>query len=202
MFTPWRRPPPTQDSAGTALSGTPPPAQPSPHTTDKGTTVPQRANLTQTACAHPQWGVQAQGQRPMCWIGIHVFLWRTYKNTNNVFRLVDPVYDMDTYLLKGIHETGWTWIEYRILFLVPHIQHVGSALSRRGACGSIKGHRVWEVVRTVAAPPSIVVEWGGVVLRVVVCGVVLVVCCRGLLCHVFVCVTCFSSYKELRLPSS
>ena len=54
MFTPWRRPPPTQDSAGTALSGTPPPAQPSPHTTDKGTTVPQRANLTQTACAHPQ----------------------------------------------------------------------------------------------------------------------------------------------------
>ena len=35
--------------------------------------------------------------------------------------------------------------------------------------------RVWEVVRTVAAPPSIVVK-RRVVLRVVVCGVVLVVC--------------------------
>ena len=35
--------------------------------------------------------------------------------------------------------------------------------------------RVWEVVRTVAAPPSIVVKCVGVVLRVVVCGVVLVV---------------------------
>jgi len=34
--------------------------------------------------------------------------------------------------------------------------------------------RVW-VVRTAAAPPSIVVKYGGVVLRVVVCGVVLVV---------------------------
>jgi len=37
--------------------------------------------------------------------------------------------------------------------------------------------RVWEVVRTVAEPPSIVVKCGGVVLRVVVCGVVLVVPC-------------------------
>jgi len=36
--------------------------------------------------------------------------------------------------------------------------------------------RVWEVVRTVAAPPSIVVKCVGVVLRVVVYGVVLVVC--------------------------
>ena len=36
--------------------------------------------------------------------------------------------------------------------------------------------RVCEVVRTVAAPP-IFVKCGGVVLRVVVCGVVLVVCC-------------------------
>jgi len=41
--------------------------------------------------------------------------------------------------------------------------------------------RVWEVVRTVAAPPSIVVKCGGVVLRVIVCGVVLVVSCVVLL---------------------
>jgi len=53
---------------------------------------------------------------------------------------------------------------------------------------------VWEVVRTVAAPPSIVVKCGGVVvLRVVVCGVVLVVSCVVWCCSccVFVCVTCF-----------
>ena len=37
---------------------------------------------------------------------------------------------------------------------------------------------VWEVVRTVAAPPSIVIKCGGgVVLRVVVCGVVIVISC-------------------------
>ena len=78
---------------------------------------------------------------------------------------------------------------------------------------------MWEVVRTVAAPPSIVVRCGGAVLRVVVCGVVLVVscvvvvwCCSCrvvccvvvvlfLLCHVVccsccmsVCVTCLSSH--------
>ena len=58
--------------------------------------------------------------------------------------------------------------------------------------------RVWKVVRTVAALPSIVVKCGGgVVLRVVVCGVVLVLscvwCCS---CCVFVCVTCFSSYRD------
>jgi len=61
--------------------------------------------------------------------------------------------------------------------------------------------RVWEVVRTVAAPPSIIVKCGGVFLRVVVCGGVLVVSCRVLcvsvrvrvvcLCGVvFVCVSC------------
>ena len=58
--------------------------------------------------------------------------------------------------------------------------------------------RVWEVVRTVAAPPSIVVKCAGVVLRVFLC-VVLVVscvvwCCS---CRMFVCVTCFSSYSYL-----
>jgi len=47
--------------------------------------------------------------------------------------------------------------------------------------------RVLEVVRTVAAPPSIVVKCGGVVLRVVVCGVVLVVSCV-VLCLLCVCV--------------
>jgi len=70
----------------------------------------------------------------------------------------------------------------------------------------------------IAAPPSIVVKCGGVVLRVVVCGVVLVVSCvvsfllcvcvcdlflflRAALklccsCCVFVCMTVFSSYRR------
>jgi len=47
---------------------------------------------------------------------------------------------------------------------------------------------VWEVVRTIAAPPSIVVKGGGVVLPVVVRGVVLVVrLCVFLLCILTVC---------------
>jgi len=36
--------------------------------------------------------------------------------------------------------------------------------------------RAWEAVRTIVAPPSIVVECGGGIVRVFVCGVVLVVC--------------------------
>jgi len=31
---------------------------------------------------------------------IHVFLWRNHKNMNHAFRLVNPVYDMDTYIFK------------------------------------------------------------------------------------------------------
>jgi len=30
----------------------------------------------------------------------HVFLWCSYKNTNNVFRLVNPVHDMHMYIFK------------------------------------------------------------------------------------------------------
>jgi len=37
---------------------------------------------------------------PTCWIHIHVFLWRNHKNMNTVFRLVNPVYDMDKYIFK------------------------------------------------------------------------------------------------------
>jgi len=33
-------------------------------------------------------------------IRINVFLWRTRRNTNSVFRLVNPVYDMNTYIFK------------------------------------------------------------------------------------------------------
>jgi len=50
--------------------------------------------------------------------------------------------------------------------------------------------RVWEVVRTAAAPPSILVKCGVMVLRVVVCGVVLVVSCRvscGVWCWGYAC---------------
>ena len=53
-------------------------------------------------------------------------------------------------------------------------------------------HRVWEVVRTVAALPLIVVKCGGVVLRVVlrvvICGVVLVVSC--VVCRVVLFLLC------------
>ena len=53
------------------------------------------------------------------------------------------------------------------------------------------------MVRTVAAPLSIVVKCGGVVLRMVVCGVVLVVSCVVVLFWLcVVCVTCFSSYTH------
>ena len=31
---------------------------------------------------------------------IHVFLWRSHRNTNTVFRLVYPAYDMNTYVFK------------------------------------------------------------------------------------------------------
>jgi len=56
-------------------------------------------------------------------------------------------------------------------------------------------HRVHRPrTRTVAAPPSIVVRCGGVVLRVVLCGVILVVSCVVLfLVCVCVCV-CFVSH--------
>ena len=37
---------------------------------------------------------------PTCWIDIHVFLWRSYTNTNTVFRLVNPVHDMVMYICK------------------------------------------------------------------------------------------------------
>ena len=32
----------------------------------------------------------------------HVFLWQSHKNTNNAFRLFNPVYDMHTYIFKVI----------------------------------------------------------------------------------------------------
>jgi len=38
---------------------------------------------------HPTWGIR-----------IDVFLWRTRRNMNRVFRLVNPVYDMNTYIFK------------------------------------------------------------------------------------------------------
>jgi len=37
---------------------------------------------------------------PTCWIGIHAFLGQSHTNTNNAFRLCNPVYDMDTYTIK------------------------------------------------------------------------------------------------------
>jgi len=53
-------------------------------------------------------------------------------------------------------------------------------------------------MHTLTPPPSIVVECGGVILRVVVCGVVHVVSCVVWCCSccVFVRVTCFSSYSH------
>jgi len=33
-------------------------------------------------------------------IYIHVFLWRYHKKMKHLFRLVNPVYDMDTYIFK------------------------------------------------------------------------------------------------------
>jgi len=61
--------------------------------------------------------------------------------------------------------------------------------------GLTYSHPILSCSRSVAALPSIVVKCGGVVLRVVVCGVVLVLSCvvLFLLC---VCVCdCFSCYR-------
>jgi len=46
-------------------------------------------------------GAAAEGWRPTCWIYIHVFLWRSYKNTNTVFRRIHPVYNMNTDIFKA-----------------------------------------------------------------------------------------------------
>jgi len=41
---------------------------------------------------------------------------------------------------ESIHETSWLWIEYRILFLVPRIQHVGwPTPSEHAWCGLVTG---------------------------------------------------------------
>ena len=45
-------------------------------------------------------GVSFTSQNHTCRIDIHVFLWRNRKNMNHVFRLVNPAYDMDTYICK------------------------------------------------------------------------------------------------------
>jgi len=34
------------------------------------------------------------------WIDIHVFQWRKHKNMSNIFRLINPVHVMDTYIFK------------------------------------------------------------------------------------------------------
>jgi len=51
-----------------------------------------------------------------------------------------PVYDMDTYIQgECIHKTGYICIEYRILFLVPRIQHVGRGEERSGGGEFVRG---------------------------------------------------------------
>ena len=40
-------------------------------------------------------------EQPTCGIRIHVFLWRSLKNMNIVFRLANPVYAMDMYIFKA-----------------------------------------------------------------------------------------------------
>jgi len=42
-----------------------------------------------TTSGEPTWGIR-----------IDVFLWRTRRNMNSAFRLVYPVYDMNTYIFK------------------------------------------------------------------------------------------------------
>jgi len=65
---------------------------------------------------------------PTCWIRIPVFLRRSHKNTNNVFRLLNPVIWHGYVQIQGqrIHKTGWIWIESRTIFLALRIQHVGA----------------------------------------------------------------------------
>jgi len=67
----------------------------------------------------PTWGIR-----------IDVFLWRTRRNMNSVFRLVNPVYHMNTYLFKVAVLTKQAKSEYisRILFLIPRIPRVGLRL--------------------------------------------------------------------------
>jgi len=37
---------------------------------------------------------------PMCCLGIHVFLGCGYTNTNDVYRLVNPILDRNAYIFK------------------------------------------------------------------------------------------------------
>ena len=64
---------------------------------------------------------------PTCWIRFHVLLRRSHKNTNNVFRLVYPVYDMDMHIFKVAVFINRAKYEYNTIFLTfaPHIQHEG-----------------------------------------------------------------------------
>jgi len=53
----------------------------------------------------------------------------THKNTNNVFRLIHPIYNRNPYIFK-VHvftKQATSGIESRIVFSAPRIQHVGSA---------------------------------------------------------------------------
>ena len=44
-------------------------------------------------------------------------MWHSYKNMNNAFRLVNPIYDMDTYIFKVNVFTKQAKNEYDIVFL-------------------------------------------------------------------------------------
>jgi len=57
-------------------------------------------------------------------MGIHVFLWRSHRNTNRVFRLVNPVHDINTYVFVfKVSVFAKESKYYHILFFAPRIQH-------------------------------------------------------------------------------
>jgi len=74
-------------------------------------------------------------QFPTCWIDIHVFLLRNHTNVSDVFRLAKRCIWHGFVRIQCwcLHKTGWSRIEYRLLFLALRIQYVvtpGARLSK------------------------------------------------------------------------
>ena len=67
--------------------------------------------------------VPARAHSPTCCRDIHVFLWRNHKHMNNVFRLVNPVYNLDTYIFRVNVFTKQAEYEKRISYYFPRFAY-------------------------------------------------------------------------------
>jgi len=80
-----------------------------------------------------------RGCVPTWRIPIHLLLWRSHRNTNSVFRLVCPTYDMNTYIgnVNVFTKTGSIGMEYayicpRSAYFRPHVGYGRTKRIRAG----------------------------------------------------------------------